>query len=122
VDLRNRKVKSKNYESQMFIQIIEKEQQRIQQENILIAKQNIKIDDKVLIKKLQKMVKKMLKPFKGLQFDEFLHNEIHLNEIMSREDDQVDPIKESRKRHLRILDAALKETVVDMQLTLGICV
>ena len=58
-------------------------------------------------------VKKMLKPFKGLQFDEFLHNEIHLNEIMSREDDQVDPIKESRKRHLRILDAALKEQVVD---------
>jgi len=52
VDLRNRKVKSKNYESQIFIQIIEKEQQRIQQENILIAKQNIKIDDKVLIKKL----------------------------------------------------------------------
>jgi hypothetical protein len=33
----------------------EKEQQRIQQENILIAKQNIKIDDKVLIKKLQKL-------------------------------------------------------------------
>lgn len=64
----------------------------------------------------------MLKPFKGLQFDEFLHNEIHLNEIMTREDDQVDPMKESRKRHLRILDAALKEQVVDTQLTLGICV
>ena len=75
-----------------------------------------------MIKNLQKMVKKMLKPFKGLQFDEFLHNEIHLNEIMTREDDQVDPIKESRKRHLRILDAALKEQVVDTQLTLGICV
>ena len=55
------------------------------------------------------MVKIMLKPFKGLQFDEFLHNEIHLNEIMTREDDQIDPMKESRKRHLRILDAALKE-------------
>jgi hypothetical protein len=41
---------------------------------------------------------------------------------MSREDDSVDPIKESRKRHLRILDAALKESVVDTQLTLGICV
>lgn len=59
------------------------------------------------------MVKKMLKPFKGLQFDEFLHNEIHLNEIMCKDEDSVDPIKESRKRHLRILDAALKEQVVD---------
>ena len=29
----------------------------------------------------------MLKPFKGFQFDDFLHNEIHLNEIMTREDD-----------------------------------
>jgi len=29
----------------------------------------------------------MLKPFKGLQFDEFLHNEIHLNEIMAKDDD-----------------------------------
>lgn len=79
----------------------------------MIAKINLKIDDKTLIKNLQKMVKKMLKPFKGLQFDEFLHNEIHLNEIMTREDDQIDPMKESRKRHLRILDAALKEQVVD---------
>ena len=69
----------------------------------------MKIEDKSLIKNLQKVVKKMLKPFKGLQFDEFLHNEIHLNEIMTREDDQKDPIKESRKRHLRILDAAMKE-------------
>ena len=75
----------------------------------MIAKLVLKIDDKVLIKNLQKMVKKMLKPFKGFQFDDFLHNEIHLNEIMTREDDQTDPIKESRKRHLRILDAALKE-------------
>jgi hypothetical protein len=56
----------------------------------------------------------MLKPFKGLQFDEFLHNEIHLNEIMAKDDDQADPIKESRKRHLRILDAALREQVVDL--------
>lgn len=64
----------------------------------------------------------MLKPFKGLQFDEFLYNEIHLNEIMAKEYEQNDPIKESRKRHLRILDAALKEQVVDIQVVLGICV
>jgi len=63
----------------------------------------------------------MLKPFKGFNFDEFLHNEIHLNEIMIREDDIKDPIKESRKRHLRILDAALKEQVVDTQVVLCIC-
>jgi hypothetical protein len=88
----------------------------------MIAKLVLKIDDKVLIKNLQKMVKKMLKPFKGFQFDDFLHNEIHLNEIMTREDDQKDPIKESRKRHLRILDAALKEQVVDTQVVLCICV
>ena len=69
----------------------------------------IKIEDKNLVKTLQKNVKKMLKPFKGLQFDDFLHNEIHLNEIMSNPDQSADPIKESRKRHLRILDAALKE-------------
>jgi len=56
----------------------------------------------------------MLRPFKGLQFDEFLNNEIHLNEIMAKGDDTTDPIKESRKRHLRILDAALKEQVVDL--------
>jgi len=68
-----------------------------------------------------RFVKKMLKPLKGLQFDEFLHNEIHLNEIMAKEDEQADPIKENRKRHLRILDAALKEQVVDMQVVLGIC-
>lgn len=41
---------------------------------------------------------------------------------MAKDDEQQDPIKESRKRHLRILDAALKETVVDTQLVLGICV
>ena len=31
----------------------------------MIAKLVLKIDDKALIKNLQKMVKKMLKPFKG---------------------------------------------------------
>jgi hypothetical protein len=41
---------------------------------------------------------------------------------MSKEDDVVESIKESRKRHLRILDAALKETVVDTQVILGICI
>ena len=46
----------------------------------------LKIEDKSLVKNLQKNVKKMLKPFKGLQFDDFLNNEIHLNEIMSTED------------------------------------
>ena len=52
----------------------------------------------------------MLKPFKGLQYDEYLQNEVHLNEIMQKEDDApVEQLKESRKRHLRILDAALKE-------------
>ena len=109
IDLRNKRIKSKNYESSIFPTLIEKEQQRIQQENILIAKQTLKIDDKNHIKNLQKVVKKMLKPFKGLQFDEYLHNEIHLNEIMSKEDEELDKLKESRKRHLRILDAALKE-------------
>lgn len=64
----------------------------------------------------------MLKPFKGLNYDDFLNNEIHLNEIMATQDQQNDPIKESRKRHLRILDAALKEQVVDIQIVLGICV
>jgi hypothetical protein len=44
---------------------------------------NIRIEDKPMIKKLQKSVKKMLKPFKGLNFDDFLHGEIHLNEIMT---------------------------------------
>ena len=46
----------------------------------------LKIDDKGLIKSIQKNVKKMLKPFKGLQFDDFLNNEIHLNEIMTTQD------------------------------------
>ena len=102
-------MKTKNYESAIFVAIIEKEQTRIVQENILIAKLQLKIEDKSLIKATHRQVKKMLKPFKGLQFDEFLHNEIHLNEIMAKEDEQNDPIKESRKRHLRILDATLKE-------------
>ena len=92
------------------------------QENQAMQKGMLKIEDKVLIKVLQKNVKKMLKPFKGLQFDDFLNNEIHLNEIMSNEESKNDPIKESRKRHLRILDAALKENVVDTQIVLGICV
>ena len=58
----------------------------------------------------------MLKPFKGLQFDDFLHNEIHINQIMSQNADGIkdEQIKENRKRHLRILDAALKEQVVDI--------
>ena len=64
----------------------------------------------------------MLKPFKGLQFDDFLNNEKHLNEIMAAPDAPNDPIKESRKRHLRILEAALKEQVVDIQVVLAICV
>ena len=74
----------------------------------------MKIDDKSLVKITNQQVRKMLRPFKGLQFDEFLNNEIHLNEIMAKGDDTTDPIKESRKRHLRILDAALKEQVVDL--------
>jgi hypothetical protein len=32
---------------------------------------------------------------------------------MARSDDIIETIKESRKRHLRILDAALKTDVVD---------
>lgn len=122
IDLKARKVKTKNYESQIFQNIIEKEQQRIIQENITLAKQSIRIDDKSLIKFIQKSAKKMLKPFKGLQFDDFLHNEIHLNEIMTVPDQTGDPINERRKRHLRILEAALKEQIVDVQIVLGICV
>lgn len=42
---------------------------------------------------------------------------------MSMEKDQSkESIRENRKRHLRILDAALKEQVVDIQVVLGICV
>ena len=86
----------------------------MQQENHCLVKNVLRIEDKTLVKTLQKNVKKMLKPFKGLQFDDFLNNEIHLNEIMATQDQGKDPIKESRKRHLRILDAALKEQVVDI--------
>lgn len=87
-----------------------------------MAKNVLRIEDKSLIKYLRGQVKKMLKPFKGLNYDDFLNNEIHLNEIMATQDQQNDPIKESRKRHLRILEAALKEQVVDIQIVLGICV
>lgn len=66
IDLRNRKVKTKNYESAAFVAIIDKEAQRIQQENTLLAKLNLKIDDKSMIKITHRQVKKMLKPFKGL--------------------------------------------------------
>jgi len=43
----------------------------------------MKIEDKRLIGMVQKTAKKMLKPFKGLQFDDFLQNEVHLNQIMA---------------------------------------
>lgn len=57
----------------------------------------------------------MLKPFKGMNFDDFVHAELHLNEIMVSNADpqQVEQMKESRKRHMRILQAALKECIVD---------
>jgi len=55
----------------------------------------------------------MLKPFKGLTYDDYLHGEMHLHQIMTNQD-TTEQIKEGRKRHLRILDAALKETVVDI--------
>ena len=92
------------------------------QEAASLNKNVLRIEDKTLIKYLRGQVKKMLKPFKGLNYDDFLNNEIHLNEIMATQDQQNDPIKESRKRHLRILEAALKEQVVDIQIVLGICV
>jgi hypothetical protein len=52
----------------------------------------------------------MLKPFKGLNEDDFIMSEVHINEIMVGEDENL---KESRKRSNRILDAALKEPIVD---------
>ena len=107
-------MKPKNYESSIFQTIIDKEQQRVAQENQGLAKGQLRIEDKTLVKYLRGQVKKMLKPFRGLQYDDYLNNEIHLNEIMATQDQQNDPIKESRKRHLRILDAALKEQVVDI--------
>lgn len=122
IDLKAKKVKPKSYESSIFQTVMEKEQQRVTQESTGLSKNQLRIEDKTLIKYLRGQVKKMLKPFRGLQYDDFLNNEIHLNEIMATQDQQNDPIKESRKRHLRILEAALKEQVVDIQIVLGICV
>lgn len=102
--------------------MLDKEIARIGQENQLLAKCQLKIDDKNLIKTFKHKVDKMLKPFKGLQFDDYLNNDIHLNEIMVAQDQQNDPIKENRKRHRQILIAALKENVVDTSVVLGICV
>ena len=59
-------MKSKAWDSLLFTQILDKEQQRITQENQCLYKQQTRIEDKALVKNLQKMVKKMLKPFKGL--------------------------------------------------------
>ncbi len=68
----------------MFFNILQKESQRVSNEVFFLNKiANIRIEDKPMIKKLQKAVKKMLKPFKGLNFDDFIHGEIHLNEIMT---------------------------------------
>lgn len=64
----------------------------------------------------------MIKPYKGLQYDDFLHGEIHLNQIMVPLEQQQDQLKESRKRHMRILYASLKESVVDASVVLSICV
>ena len=122
IDLKAKKVKPKNYESSIFQTIMDKEQTRVKQESDSLAKQGLRVEDKTLIKYLRGQVKKMLKPFRGLQYDDYLNNEIHLNEIMATQDQQNDPIKESRKRHLRILDAALREQVVDIHIVLGICV
>lgn len=66
IDLKAKKIKAKNYESQIFLSIVEKEQQRVLQENVALQKGMLKIEDKTLIKNLQKSVKKMIKPFKGL--------------------------------------------------------
>ena len=41
---------------------------------------------------------------------------------MATEEQRNDLPKENRKRHMRILDAAMKESVVDTQIVLGICV
>ena len=60
------------------------------QENVALQKGMLKIEDKSLVKNLQKNVKKMIKPFKGLQFDEYLNNEVHLNQIMSSEEQRND--------------------------------
>lgn len=46
----------------------------------------VKIEDKALIKGLSKTAKKLLKPFKGYQLDDFIHGEIHINQIMVSQD------------------------------------
>ena len=56
------------------------------QENVALQKGVLRIEDKTLIKYVRNQVKKMLKPFRGLQYDDFLNNEIHLNEIMATQD------------------------------------
>ena len=48
----------------------------------MLNKSQLKDEDKNLINKFKKSVGKMLKAFKGLQFDEFFNNEIHLNKII----------------------------------------
>jgi hypothetical protein len=87
IDLKNRKFKTKYTDSSVFQNILNREQKRISDESFFINKTvNLRIEDKPLIKTLQKSVKKMIKPFKGLNFDDFLHAEIHLNEIMVSQD------------------------------------
>jgi len=54
-----------------------------------------------------------------MQYDDFINGEVHLNEVMWGLEEEL---KESRKRNLRILDAALKEPLVDVQVVLSICV
>jgi hypothetical protein len=50
--LKARKLKPKNYEVAIFTGILEKEGQRVLLENITLSKQNIKIEDKRLVKML----------------------------------------------------------------------
>jgi hypothetical protein len=52
IDLKARKVKPKNYESQIFMTIVEKEQQRVTQENQCLVKNVLKIEEKTLVKAL----------------------------------------------------------------------
>ena len=86
IDIKAKKVKTKSYESIIFQSILDKEQARVKQEAESLTKAALKIEDKTLIKYVRGQVKKMLKPFRGLQYDEFLNNEIHLNEIMATTD------------------------------------
>ena len=84
IDLKNQRFKPKYSDSNIFNLVLQREAQRINNESYLLNKiSNIRIEDKPIIKKLQKAVKKMLKPFKGLNFDDYIHGEIHLNEIMT---------------------------------------